>query len=107
MLDNTQQNKPPISIEYFHDVICSWCPIVLQNIFRAIDALGDRIDLKIRFLPYELNPEMQSEGERIDVHLQRRNGWSRTEFEDYAGKVVQKGGSGWPDLRLHQAHALL
>ena len=90
MLDKTQPAKPLVSIEYVHDVVCSWCPIGLQNIFRAIDVLGDQIDFEIRFLPYELNPEMAPEGERIDAYLRRRNGWNRAQFEDYADMVVQK-----------------
>ena len=90
MLDISQPSKPQISIEYVHDVVCSWCPIGLQHISRAIDLLDGQIDFELRFLPYELNPEMPPEGELISAYLRRRNGWNRAQFEDYADMVVEK-----------------
>lgn len=93
MLDRPQPVKPLISIEYVHDVICSWCPIGFQNISRAVDSLRGRIDVELKFLPYELNPDMPPEGETIGAHLQRRNGWSKEQLEDYAEMVVKKAAS--------------
>lgn len=90
MLDSIRPTKPQILIEYVHDVVCSWCPIGLRHISRAINLLGDRIDFEVKFLPYELNPEMPLQGELINTHLRRRNGWSRVQFQDYADMVVQR-----------------
>ena len=57
-------------IEIVHDVVCSWCPIAYANVKQALYNLDIKAD--IYFLPYELNPEMDIEGEAINDHLQRR-----------------------------------
>lgn len=90
MTDQTHSEKPKILIELIHDVICSWCPIGLQNIRAAMTALDQDIDFELNFLPYELNPEMPPEGEPIEQHLTRRNGWTQDQFAKYADMVVDK-----------------
>ena len=90
MTDQTQPARPKLFIELIHDVICSWCPIGLQNIRAAMTALDQDIDFELNFLPYELNPEMPPEGEPIEHYLIRRNGWTREQFADYAAMVVEK-----------------
>ena len=84
------QRKPSITIEYVHDVVCSWCPIGLQNVKSAIEALKDEIDFDLRFLPYELNPTMPPEGEAIERYFARRSGWTAEKFKAYAVTVVEK-----------------
>lgn len=90
MTNQSHPAKPKLRIELIHDVICSWCPIGLQNIRAAMTALDQDIDFELNFLPYELNPEMPPEGEPIEQHLIRRNGWTRDQFTDYAAMVVEK-----------------
>lgn len=53
-------------------------------------ALDGDINFELKFLPYELNPEMPPEGELIDHYLIRRNGWSQDQFAKYADMVVEK-----------------
>lgn len=90
MTEQTHQPKPKLLIELIHDVICSWCPIGLQNIRAAMTALDQDIDFELKFLPYELNPEMPPEGEPVEHYLIRRNGWSHDQFAKYADRVVEK-----------------
>lgn len=59
-----------LKIEIVHDVVCSWCPIAYANAKQALYNLDMKAD--IYFLPYELNPKMDIDGEAIHVHLQRR-----------------------------------
>jgi predicted DsbA family dithiol-disulfide isomerase len=48
------------SIAIFSDVICPWCFLGKRRLERALDQLGMRADL--RWLPFELNPEMPPGG---------------------------------------------
>ena len=81
--------KQHIKIELIHDVVCSWCPIGYNNIKSALAEYESELDVEFRFLPYELNPEMPKEGERIDVHLKRRNDWSTEQLLRYREDLVK------------------
>ena len=75
-----------------HDIICSWCPIGYRNIKFALAEFESQLEVEFRFLPYELNPEMPAEGERIDVHLKRRNDWNDEQFLRYRDDLVNRAG---------------
>ena len=81
--------KQHIRIEMIHDIICSWCPIGYRNIKSALAEFESQLDVEFRFLPYELNPEMPADGERIDVHLKRRNDWNDEQFLRYREELVE------------------
>ncbi len=87
--------KQHLKIELIHDIVCSWCPIGYSNIKAALAEYKSQLDVEFRFLPYELNPEMPAEGERIDAHLKRRNDWNDEQFlryrEDLAKTASQAG----------------
>lgn len=70
-----------LKVEMVHDVVCSWCPIGYTNLKQALHNLD--IEADIHFLPFELNPDMGSTGEDIDVHLARRYQWSQSKRSDY------------------------
>ena len=78
-----------IKIELIHDIICSWCPIGYNNIKAALARHDDVLDPEFRFLPYELNPDMPAQGERIEVHLKRRNNWSIQQLLRYREDLVE------------------
>ena len=78
-----------IKIELIHDIICSWCPIGYNNIKAALARHDDVLDPEFRFLPYELNPDMPAQGERIEVHLKRRNNWSNQQLLRYRKDLVE------------------
>lgn len=70
-----------LEIEMVHDIVCSWCPIGYANLKQAIRNL--KIEANIRFLPYELNPDMGAEGEDIDDYFARRHQWNQSRRQDY------------------------
>jgi len=77
-----------VKIEAIHDLVCSWCPIGRSNLKAALKILDKQIVVEIQYLPFELNPEMSSEGETIEAHLMRRNGWTKEQFIHYCTDVV-------------------
>lgn len=53
-----------ITVDIWSDVVCPWCAIGVTQFLKAKEELaasGD-LDVEIRFMPFELNPEMGPEG---------------------------------------------
>ncbi|MBV6632535.1 MAG: DsbA family oxidoreductase [Alphaproteobacteria bacterium] len=48
-------------IEIFADVVCPWCYIGKRRLDRALDARGNSA-ADLRWLPFQLNPDMPAEG---------------------------------------------
>ena len=70
-----------VKVEMIHDLVCSWCPIGYSNLKQALNNLNVKADWY--FLPFELNPDMPPEGERINDHLARHYHWSEKKLIEY------------------------
>ena len=51
-----------LTIEVVSDVICPWCYIGKRRLGKALAALKGEVSTEIRWLPFQLNPDMPSEG---------------------------------------------
>ena len=49
-------------IEIASDVVCPWCYIGKKRLEKALTLLQGEVDLKISWLPFQLNPGMPKEG---------------------------------------------
>jgi predicted DsbA family dithiol-disulfide isomerase len=58
----TETEKKPLVIEIASDVICPWCYIGKRRMEKALALLGDEVKPEIRWLPFQLNPEMPKGG---------------------------------------------
>lgn len=63
-----------MKIDFVSDVSCPWCIIGLRGLEEALDRTGDLIDADIHFQPFELNPDMSSEGQNIGEHIRQKYG---------------------------------
>jgi len=55
-----------LSIAVVSDVICPWCYVGKRRLELALDHLGLRERVELRWLPFELNPDMPPDGmERV------------------------------------------
>jgi len=52
----------PLTIEVVSDVICPWCYIGKRRLGKALAALEGEVSTEIRWLPFQLNPDMPPEG---------------------------------------------
>jgi predicted DsbA family dithiol-disulfide isomerase len=51
------------TLDVISDAICPWCWIGKRNLDAALDMLAeDGLHFKVRFRPFQLNPEMSAEG---------------------------------------------
>lgn len=62
----------PIKIDIISDVVCPWCAIGYFQLEQAMAAL--ELSAEIRWLPFELNPQMPPEGENLTEHVARKYG---------------------------------
>ena len=63
-----------MKIDFVSDVSCPWCAIGLSSLEQALERLDGEVDAHIHFQPFELNPQMGSEGQDIDEHLGEKYG---------------------------------
>ncbi|MDP1976168.1 DsbA family oxidoreductase [Undibacterium sp.] len=63
-----------IRIDFVSDVSCPWCIIGLKSLEQAIDRIGEDVNVKLHFQPFELNPKMPAEGQDIAEHLAEKYG---------------------------------
>jgi predicted DsbA family dithiol-disulfide isomerase len=52
----------PLLIEVASDVICPWCYIGKRRLEKALASLKDEVEVRIEWLPFQLNPDMPVQG---------------------------------------------
>jgi len=63
-----------MKIDFVSDVACPWCAVGLNALERALEKIGDDIDVELHFQPFELNPTLAPEGEDTVQYLARKYG---------------------------------
>src|ERR1041385_4252126 len=61
--------KPVIKIDVVSDVVCPWCYIGKRRLEKAIDQLKSDFDFEVEYHPFELNPNMPTEGRSQKEYL--------------------------------------
>ncbi|NOS93299.1 MAG: DsbA family oxidoreductase [Cyclobacteriaceae bacterium] len=79
--------KPSIKIDVVSDVVCPWCYIGKRRLEKAIQQVGDQIDITVEYHPFELNPEMPAEGRNQRDYLVKKFG-SEAKYEQVTGHVT-------------------
>ncbi|MDQ4136246.1 MAG: DsbA family protein [Pseudomonadota bacterium] len=67
----------PLSLAVFSDVICPWCFVGKRRLERALAEAGLAGTAAIRWLPFELNPDMPPDGMERAVYRARKFGADR------------------------------
>jgi predicted DsbA family dithiol-disulfide isomerase len=106
----------PMKIDFVSDVSCPWCVIGLKGLETALARVGDLVEAKIRFHPFELNPGMGPDGQNLGEHVRQKYGSSpeqssgaRNMIRDRAAEVGFTIAMG-PEARIYNtfdAHRLL
>ncbi len=78
------------SVDVFSDVICPWCYIGKRRLEKAIATLDRQYEVRVRWLPFQLNPQMPTEGtDRSEYRLVKFGSLERSKELD--AKVVAVG----------------
>jgi predicted DsbA family dithiol-disulfide isomerase len=62
-------SKPKVAVDIWSDVMCPWCAVGYTQFAKAVDRLRDELDLEVRWMPFELNPDLPPEGKDQAKHL--------------------------------------
>jgi len=82
-----------LSIDILSDVICPWCYIGKRRLEKAIAAIDGQHDVRVRWLPFQLNPTTPTEGiSRKDYRTAKFGSWKRSQELD--ATVVAVGETG-------------
>lgn len=77
------------TVDVYSDVICPWCYIGKRRLEKAVVLLGDH-DVTTRWHPFQLNPDMPSEGvERKAYRIRKFGSWENSLAKD--AHVAQAG----------------
>lgn len=81
----------PIKIDFVSDIACPWCAVGLAALEQAIERVKDEVSVELHFQPFELNPDMPSEGEDIVEHLTRKYGITPAQVEQNHQQIAERG----------------
>ncbi|MFT5796884.1 MAG: putative DsbA family dithiol-disulfide isomerase [Candidatus Azotimanducaceae bacterium] len=70
--DINESQGPVLDIDIVSDVMCPWCIIGYKQLERALAITGMRA--RIRWHPFELNPNMPLTGQNTSEHIQEKYG---------------------------------
>ena len=71
--------KPGIAVDIWSDVMCPWCAVGFTQFAKAVDRLKGELEVEIRWMPFELNPDLPSLGKDQAKHLAEVYGRSADE----------------------------
>lgn len=81
----------PLRIDIVSDVVCPWCVIGYLRLRQALDNFADRLQADIHWLPFELNPQMPTEGQNLREHLIQKYGISPQESIENRQRLTDLG----------------
>jgi predicted DsbA family dithiol-disulfide isomerase len=60
---------PRVAVDIWSDVVCPWCAIGYTQFAKALKELDGEIEVEVRWMPFELNPDAPPEGRNQARHL--------------------------------------
>jgi len=91
-MDKTQA-LIPLRIDIVSDVVCPWCIIGYRQLARALDELDGVFDVQVHWQPFELNPNMPTEGQDTREHLAQKYGTSSEQSRQARDRLSALGES--------------
>jgi predicted DsbA family dithiol-disulfide isomerase len=68
-----------LHVDVISDVICPWCYIGKRRLEKAVAALDGQHEVRVRWLPFQLNPVMPKEGvSRREYRTKKFGSWERS-----------------------------
>lgn len=80
-----------LTIDIYSDVMCPWCIIGYAHLQKGLAMLEGEIEAEVRWLPFELNPDMPPEGEGQSEHIARKYGRTVQEAESNRSRLIEIG----------------
>ena len=81
--------QDPIRVDIVSDVVCPWCIVGYRQLMQASEATG--IPVETYWHPFELNPDMEAEGENLREHIMRKYGSSAEQSQSARDHLTSVG----------------
>ena len=78
-------------IDFVADVACPWCAIGLASLDQAIARVAPEADVTVRPEPFELNPDMRSEGDDVVAYLGKKYGRTPEQVAEVQDRIRGRG----------------
>ena len=79
-----------LSLEVASDVVCPWCYIGKKRLEKALDLLKGEVEVEVRWLPFQLNPDLPPEGiARVEYRKAKFGSLERSKQMD--ARVIAEG----------------
>jgi predicted DsbA family dithiol-disulfide isomerase len=80
-----------MKIDFVSDIACPWCAVGLNALEIALKRIGDDISVKLHMQPFELNPDMATEGVDAGEYLSRKYGLSAAQLATNRANIRARG----------------
>ncbi|WP_088309336.1 DsbA family oxidoreductase [Novosphingobium sp. B 225] len=84
-------NPTKLTIDIYSDVMCPWCIIGYSQLQKGLAQLEGEVEAEVRWLPFELNPDMPVAGEGQSEHIARKYGRTPEQAEANRGQLLSIG----------------
>ncbi|MEW9583864.1 DsbA family oxidoreductase [Paraburkholderia sp. DGU8] len=85
--------KQALTIDFVSDIACPWCAIGLSSLQLALARVAGNVDAHITVHPFELNPQMGSDGEAIVDYLRKKYGRTPAQIAETQAMIRERGAS--------------
>jgi predicted DsbA family dithiol-disulfide isomerase len=93
-----------LTIEVASDVICPWCYIGKRRLEKALETLKGEVEVRIEWLPFQLNPDMPPGGiARADYRRAKFGSIEKGRALD--ARVAQEGAGKWVVAKVNTEDA--
>jgi predicted DsbA family dithiol-disulfide isomerase len=80
-----------LKIDVVSDVACPWCAVGLFALQRALANLHGSVHAELRFLPFELNPNLHADGEDLGAYLSQKYGSTPEQQAQIRDMIAARG----------------
>jgi predicted DsbA family dithiol-disulfide isomerase len=81
----------PLKIDFVSDVTCPWCAVGLGALEQALQNLQGEVSADLHFQPFELNPQMGTQGQDASEHLTQKYGSTPAQQSQIRETIRQRG----------------
>lgn len=78
-----------VQVDIISDVMCPWCVVGFKQLELALAQTG--MGARVRWHPFELNPEMGAEGQNLAEHIMQKYSSSREDSQKARGQLQDIG----------------
>ncbi|MDO6853694.1 DsbA family oxidoreductase [Cellulophaga lytica] len=80
-----------IKIDVVSDVVCPWCAIGYKRLEQAITEMGIQDKIELEWQPFQLNPNMPTNGQDLEEHITEKYGSSPEQQQESQERMTDFG----------------